>query len=1091
MSSSRYAEVSRLFREAADLSPHERSAFLARACGDDASLRAEVEALLALDDAPHGILDSGDVVAAALGDGRDLHVHGSGDGSLPAQIGRYRIIELIGEGGMGSVFLAEQDLPRRTVALKVIRAAFVLPSARRRFERETAALARLQHPGIAQIYDAGTATTERGTCPFIAMEFVRGQPLMDFVREHSLDVADRVRLVIDICLAVQHAHDQNIVHRDIKPSNVLVTPEGKPKLLDFGIARMADEGGAMATLETRPGQIIGTLPYMSPEQFTTHPVVDARSDIYALGVLLFEVLTGALPRELGDRPIAEAVRAIADEEPRRLGSVDRSLRGDLETIVASCLERDPARRYASAHDLARDLERHLEDQPIVARRASATYQLAKYARRNRVFVSFVVLAMIVLIGGAAASIIWGIEAERARDLADAATVESGRQASIARGRAYAATIAAAAAAIDAADMATAARRLAEIDGGLRETWEFRHLTGRLDDSRRRWDYQPAPVLAAAFTGEGDSVVVSTWDERLIVLGDDLSAERASVQLPARGICLAVVANRGWVIVGCIDGHLRAMRRSDGTIVDLGAALEGPISYVRLSENAEVCVVCDRERSTQVVRVDWSSPERPTMSPLRSLVGRAASVSPDGERVAVNAGDRVDVVSLREGVSDVALGPLGAAWSTAFSPDGSRLLVGHDDGMVRLWRLPDREYLGEHPGGAPELLWMQRYAAAAMRVAFSPDGRSIAVALWNGMLATWELNGRPIAELRGHADVVEDLIWAPDSTSLVSCGLDHTVRSWDARRAQLDRILPRLRRSIVRVRLTSGGERLVVSTRDRYLRLFDAVTCERIAEWSVDPIFSGILELAPDDVHLYAPQMDCSLGRWDLRTRTCDAHVTFDSERIDAIAVDGAGRTVAIGLTDGRVLLLDATTLATIREVGRLPSMVRALVFAPDGARLLGGAATGEVILWTLDGSASPRPVARTNGSVTGLAIAPDGTLAYASSSDQSIRAVWLDDVVPNPAGGPGASREAFTAKNASPVLSIVVSPDGARLFGGLANGRLSVWDARTGDLVLSILSEGRSLESIDLDNAGGRLVTGSTTGLVHIVDQPPRTAHSQ
>src|SRR5215468_3470847 len=251
---------------------------------------------------------------------------------IPSRIGRYSILRILGEGGMGTVYEAEQESPKRAVALKVIRAGHVSPEMLRRFEHESAVLGRLQHPGIAQVYEAGTVQDERGhSVPFFAMEFIRGVPLTDFAEKWKLGTGQRLDLIARICDAVYHAHQKGIIHRDLKPGNILVDESGQPRILDFGVARATDSDIQQATLQTDIGQLIGTVPYMSPEQVGGDPgELDTRSDVYALGVIAYELLAGRLPYDLKRRAIHEAARVIREEEPTRLSVVNRTLRGDVE-----------------------------------------------------------------------------------------------------------------------------------------------------------------------------------------------------------------------------------------------------------------------------------------------------------------------------------------------------------------------------------------------------------------------------------------------------------------------------------------------------------------------------------------------------------------------------------------------------------------------------------------------------------------------------------------------------------------------------------------------------------------------------------------
>ncbi|MBV8171611.1 MAG: serine/threonine protein kinase, partial [Candidatus Eremiobacteraeota bacterium] len=339
--------------------------------------------------------------------------------ALPSTIGHYRIERILGEGGMGTVYEAEQDFPRRRVAIKVLKSGLLSPDAGWRFQHEAQALGRLRHAGIAQIYEASTAETPAGPLPYFAMELISGEPLLKYAQTHRLNTRERLEIMAKICDAVQHAHQCGIIHRDLKPSNILVEEGRQPKILDLGVARITDTD-IQATQRTDLGQLVGTLAYMSPEQVLADPLaLDTRSDVYALGVILFELLAGRLPYKLSSR-LPEAVHTIREEDPARLSSISRTYRGDLETIVGKALEKDKARRYASAADLAGDIRHYLHDEPIMARPPSATYQLTKFARRNKALVFGITAVFIVLIAGIVAST-W--EAARARSAEQAALRE--------------------------------------------------------------------------------------------------------------------------------------------------------------------------------------------------------------------------------------------------------------------------------------------------------------------------------------------------------------------------------------------------------------------------------------------------------------------------------------------------------------------------------------------------------------------------------------------------------------------------------------------------------------------------------------------
>jgi hypothetical protein len=416
MDASRFETIERIFEAVKDMSAPEREAWLAANC-DDPDVRTEVLGLCGVDTS---------ATAWGVGSAVERAASAALVGQPAGAIEGIEFGPMLGSGAMGVVYRAQQLSPRREVAVKLLGAPLgggtsATASAMRRFRAEADALARLDHPGIASVYQSGTARTPTGERPYLVMELVEGDRLDRWLETHKLSLNDRLEMFVRVCEAVQHAHSRGVIHRDIKPSNILVREaDGQPKLLDFGVARLVEREGAN-TMLTSSGEVVGTLAYMSPEQLSGDPAaIDTRSDVYALGVLLFFMLSGELPIEVSSLSVAAAALRIEQEPPRQLSQVRPGVAKDLDTIVAHALEKDATRRYQTAEALKEDVRRYLSNMPINARPPTTLYVLGRMARRHRVGAGVGAVVAVVIIALTAFAVRSALTANRALDDAQAA-----------------------------------------------------------------------------------------------------------------------------------------------------------------------------------------------------------------------------------------------------------------------------------------------------------------------------------------------------------------------------------------------------------------------------------------------------------------------------------------------------------------------------------------------------------------------------------------------------------------------------------------------------------------------------------------------
>lgn len=402
-----YGRAKSIFLAVCDLAAGEQEATLDRLCADDPALRGMVDEMLVVDAA-----DSDWMELSTRGDGTTEGERATAGFDLPGQIAGFTVETLLGEGATGWVVRASQHRPRRTVALKVLRSGFVSKRLLRRFEYEAELLAGLEHPNVARVYEVGE---DARVGPYIAMEYVAGEPLTEFARGRLRSDRERVELFRDVCHGVEHAHQKGILHRDLKPANIIVNEEGSPKVLDFGLGRRVNGPDETRTELTQHGEILGTLAYMSPEQTEGRPeAIDTRADVYSLGVILYVLLADAMPYDIKGHTPWEALRVIREASPVPFRSVGREVDSDLETIVRKCLEKAPERRYESVSALAADVGRFLRHEPISARPPSALYQLRKLATRHRLgFAAAIVVMLVTIVGFIVASVLYA-QAETAR-----------------------------------------------------------------------------------------------------------------------------------------------------------------------------------------------------------------------------------------------------------------------------------------------------------------------------------------------------------------------------------------------------------------------------------------------------------------------------------------------------------------------------------------------------------------------------------------------------------------------------------------------------------------------------------------------------
>ncbi len=1031
------AEAKSIFGKALELEPAARAAYLDEACAGDPRLRARIDGLVDAHGRAGGFLES--PAPTPLPDPTaDPPPVAERPGSV---IGPYRLMEQVGEGGMGLVFVAEQHRPvRRKVALKVIKPGMDTRQVVARFEAERQALALMDHPNIAKVLDCGE--TESGR-PYFVMELVNGVTVTEYCDRHRLPTRGRLDLFLQVCRAVQHAHQKGVIHRDIKPSNILVAShDGTPvvKVIDFGVAKAVGEPLTDKTVYTHLAQLVGTPLYMSPEQAGRSSLdVDTRTDVYALGVLLYELLTGTTPFD-GERFRAamydEIRRIIREEDPPRPsirvstlgpaavtvtanrasdpGHLSRLIRGELDWMVMKALEKDRGRRYETAGAFADDIERYLADEPVQACPPSAWYRLRKFARRNKaVLATGAVVAAAVAVAlaslAAAVSVLAANNAEvkaehrqtkealdREKEANEALLQAIGRE----QLASYFQRIALAERELEARNVGRAEELLEECPAELRG-WEWHYLKRRCREEPVVFRGHAGRVTSMAVSPDGKTVAsvgageIRVWER---ATGKEV---RRIVTGPAPVGGLVFHPGGKMLISAGADKTLRAWDLAAGAEVRKLAVPEGVVALA-VSPDRQLLVTCGLDHTLRV-RDAETFQERRTLRGHTKLIHTAA-FGPDGRLASASFDGTVRVWDATTGKEVHTLrGHACPVFGVALSRDGTRVASCGLDGTTRVW----------DAATGRQLRAVLTEDAGVVAVAFSPDGRRLATGGLGKVVRLWDVQtDQEALALRGHAEAVWGLAFSPDGDQLVSCSLDGTVRVWD-------------------------GTPLSAAPRpgERTLRGHTGAVLSVAFRPGADPAGRVVLASASRDE---------TVRLWNPATGETTAVLHGHAAHVFGVAYSRDGRRVVTTDFSGAIKVWDADTGKEVRTFhgtvtrAALSPDGKRLAFSPDGKQLAASGWTGLAVVWD---AGTGRPLHSLTGhghTVMTVEFSADGTRLVTASWDNTVR-VW------DAKTGEGV---AVLRGHTGNVLSVAFSPGGkwlASSSGYRGKGEVKVWDASLWD----------------------------------------------